>query len=56
MPLDLLSNQNVGTLADATRDMQRLLMVMPVRKRATRARRRAQLAGRPRKWATGKRR
>ena len=30
MPLELLSNQNPGTLADATRDGQRLLLVMPV--------------------------
>ena len=36
MPLDLLSNQNVGTLADATRDAQRLLMVMPVQESAQR--------------------
>jgi len=36
MPLDLLSNQNVGTLADAPRDMQRLLMVMPVQESAQR--------------------
>ena len=48
MPLDLLSNQNVGTLADATRDMQRLLMVMPVQESAQRElARRAQLAGGP---------
>jgi Tol biopolymer transport system component len=30
MPLELLGNSNPGTLADATRDGQRLLMVMPV--------------------------
>ena len=36
MPLDLLSNQNVGTLADAPRDGQRLLMVMPVQESAQR--------------------
>ena len=30
MPLELLSNQNPGTMADATRDAQRLLFVMPV--------------------------
>jgi len=36
MPLDLLSNQNVGTLADAPRDMQRVLMVMPVQESAQR--------------------
>ena len=30
MPLELLGNPNPGTLADATRDGQRLLMVMPV--------------------------
>jgi len=36
MPLDLLSNQNVGTLADAPRDLQRLLMVMPVQESAQR--------------------
>jgi eukaryotic-like serine/threonine-protein kinase len=36
MPLDLLSNQNVGTLADAPRDMQRVLMVLPVQESAQR--------------------
>jgi eukaryotic-like serine/threonine-protein kinase len=36
IPLDLLSNQNVGTLADATRDAQRLLMVMPVQESSQR--------------------
>ena len=36
VPLDLLSNQNVGTLADAPRDAQRLLMVMPVQESAQR--------------------
>jgi eukaryotic-like serine/threonine-protein kinase len=36
MPLDLLSNQNVGTLADTPRDLQRLLMVMPVQESAQR--------------------
>ena len=36
MPLDLLSNQNVGTLADTTRDLQRLLFVMPVEESAQR--------------------
>jgi hypothetical protein len=33
MPLELLGNPNPGTLADATRDGQRLLMVMPVPQR-----------------------
>jgi Tol biopolymer transport system component len=36
MPLDLLSNQNVGTIADAPRDALRLLMVMPVQESAQR--------------------
>ena len=36
MPLELLSNQNPGTLADATRDAQRLLLVMPVQENAQR--------------------
>ena len=36
MPLDLLSNANVGTLADTPRDAQRLLMVMPVQESAQR--------------------
>ena len=36
MPLDLLSNQNVGTLSDTTRDLQRLLFVMPVQESAQR--------------------
>jgi Tol biopolymer transport system component len=36
MPLELLSNLNPGTLADATRDAQRLLMVMPVQESAQR--------------------
>jgi hypothetical protein len=36
MPLDLLSTQQVGTLADATRDLQRLLFVMPVQESAQR--------------------
>jgi Tol biopolymer transport system component len=36
MPLALLSNQNPGTLADATRDGQRLLMVVPVADNAQR--------------------
>jgi Tol biopolymer transport system component len=36
MPLDLLGNQNVGTLADTTRDLQRLLFVMPVQESAQR--------------------
>jgi serine/threonine protein kinase/Tol biopolymer transport system component len=36
IPLALLSNQNPGTLADATRDAQRLLMVMPVEDSAQR--------------------
>jgi hypothetical protein len=36
MPLELLSNQNPGTLADATRDGQRLLLVMPVADNAQR--------------------
>jgi hypothetical protein len=34
MPLDLLSNQNVWTLSDTTRDLQRLLFVMPVQESA----------------------
>jgi Tol biopolymer transport system component len=33
MPLELLSNPNPGTAADAPRDAQRLLMVMPVAQR-----------------------
>ena len=33
MPLELLGNPNPGTSADATRDGQRLLMVMPVQQR-----------------------
>ena len=33
MPLELLSAPNPGTFADATRDGQRLLMVMPVPQR-----------------------
>ena len=36
MPLELLSNQNPGTLADATRDAQRFLLVMPVQENAQR--------------------
>jgi hypothetical protein len=36
MPLDLLSNQKVGTLSDTTRDLQRLLFVMPVQESAQR--------------------
>ena len=36
MPLELLSNANPGTLADATRDAQRLLLVMPVQESAQR--------------------
>ena len=36
MPLDLLSTQQVGTLADTTRDLQRLLLVMPVQESAQR--------------------
>ena len=36
MPLDLLSTQQVGTLADTTRDLQRLLFVMPVQESAQR--------------------
>jgi tRNA A-37 threonylcarbamoyl transferase component Bud32/dipeptidyl aminopeptidase/acylaminoacyl peptidase len=36
MPLELLSNQNPGTLADATRDAQRLLLVMPVQENSQR--------------------
>ena len=36
MPLALLSNQNPGTLADATRDAQRFLFVMPVQENAQR--------------------
>jgi len=36
LPLELLSNQNPGTLADATRDAQRLLLVMPVQENSQR--------------------
>jgi eukaryotic-like serine/threonine-protein kinase len=36
LPLELLSNQNPGTLADPTRDGQRLLMVMPVQENSQR--------------------
>jgi Tol biopolymer transport system component len=36
MPLELLSNQNPGTQADATRDGQRLLLVMPVQENSQR--------------------
>ena len=36
MPLELLSNQNPGTMADVTRDAQRLLFVMPVQESAQR--------------------
>jgi hypothetical protein len=36
MPLELLSNANPGTLADATRDVQRFLLVMPVQENAQR--------------------
>jgi eukaryotic-like serine/threonine-protein kinase len=36
MPLELLSNQNPGTLADSTRDGQRLLLVMPVQENSQR--------------------
>jgi hypothetical protein len=36
LPLELLSNQNPGTLADATRDGQRLLLVMPVQENSLR--------------------
>jgi Tol biopolymer transport system component/predicted Ser/Thr protein kinase len=36
LPLELLSNQNPGTLADATRDGQRLLVVMPVQENSQR--------------------
>jgi eukaryotic-like serine/threonine-protein kinase len=36
MPLELLSNANPGTLADATRDAQRFLLVMPVQETAQR--------------------
>ena len=36
MPLELLSNANPGTLADATRDAQRLLLVMPVQENSQR--------------------
>ncbi len=36
MPLELLSNANPGTLADATRDGQRLLLVMPVQENSQR--------------------
>jgi Tol biopolymer transport system component/predicted Ser/Thr protein kinase len=36
LPLELLSNSNPGTLADATRDGQRLLLVMPVQENSQR--------------------
>jgi Tol biopolymer transport system component len=36
LPLDVLSNPNVGTLADPTRDLQRLLVVAPVQESAQR--------------------
>jgi eukaryotic-like serine/threonine-protein kinase len=36
LPLDVLSNTNVGTLADPTRDLQRLLLVAPVQESAQR--------------------
>jgi eukaryotic-like serine/threonine-protein kinase len=36
MPLELLSNANPGTLADATRDAQRVLLVMPVQENSQR--------------------
>jgi len=36
LPLELLSNQNPGTMADATRDGQRLLLVMPVQENSQR--------------------
>jgi Tol biopolymer transport system component len=36
LPLELLSNANPGTLADATRDGQRLLLVMPVQENSQR--------------------
>jgi Fe-S cluster assembly protein SufD len=36
IPLELLSNQNPGTLVDAPRDAQRLLLVMPVQESAQR--------------------
>jgi hypothetical protein len=36
LPLELLSNANPGTMADATRDGQRLLLVMPVQESAQR--------------------
>jgi serine/threonine-protein kinase len=36
MPLELLSNSNPGTQADATRDAQRFLLVMPVQESAQR--------------------
>jgi len=36
LPLELLSDQNPGTLADATRDAQRLLLVMPVQENSQR--------------------
>jgi serine/threonine protein kinase len=36
LPLELLSNQNPGTLADATRDAKRLLLVMPVQENSQR--------------------
>ena len=37
MPLELLTNPNPGTQADATRDGQRLLMVLPVADRSSRS-------------------
>jgi hypothetical protein len=36
MPLELLSNPNPGTQADAPRDAQRLLLVMPVQENSQR--------------------
>ena len=36
LPLELLGNQNPGTMADATRDAQRLLLVMPVQENSQR--------------------
>jgi eukaryotic-like serine/threonine-protein kinase len=36
LPLELLSNQNPGTMADPTRDGQRLLLVMPVQENSQR--------------------
>jgi Tol biopolymer transport system component len=36
LPLELLSNQNPGTMADTTRDGQRLLLVMPVQENSQR--------------------